>query len=1383
MILRHTRLVACLLASGLTTSSVLAEPSRSTYIIEFDEPAAAVFTEMRQIKDASKATFLRPTAIEVTGKRRLDARDIFVARYRDYLAGRHEGFLSESGQRIGRNLKATAQWDLAMNGMSVTLTAAEAETLSHQPGVRSIVPETFHRLATGISTRYVGADALWLGQVPDFSGGVRGEGVVVGIIDSGINTAHPSFADLSPDGYNHTNPRGTRFGLCTNGGETRCNDKLIGIYDYVNENGATGALAGKDIDGHGTHVASTAAGNPLAVTLTGSGFQLQTSITGVAPRANVIAYKVCQQNGDEPVTCGTGPILSAVNQAIADGVDVVNYSIGGQPNQSPWTENSGISTAFLNARQAGIIMVVSAGNHSPTESSAVEVPAYAPWVMAIANTTSNGQFSTVLAQINGTGINAPFDLTGMALSNGVTEAEVVYAGDFGNALCGVGETQGTSPTGQSNPFPAGTFNGKIVVCDRGVYARVEKGFNVRQAGAVGYVLANTSAEGNALVLDEHFLPSVHLSFTDGDRIKSAIRTARASSGFVRAHIDGVQYSTSGQGSVLNTSSNTGPVSTYNNVQKPDLAAPGTNIFAAYVPDANSVDTLTGTSMASPHVAGAAALMVAANPTWSVDQVISALMTSATRNVVADDRVSPTRFFESGSGMLDIPKAVNAGLFLPVTRQQFIDANPGAGGEPADLNLPTMHRIRCESSCSFTRRFTANVGGTWTASATLSAGTAQIQPNTIQLAAGQTAAITITITPPQGGAGWIEGFLRLAPSGASGQVTNTELPISVFSPIDFESQIVTIENVTIQGTGVINLLPNVAADDLIVRDSELKPFESLPINVGQDPTAQDPYDMTIHNFTRLITRLTAAPGVDTSRSYMFLETGSNNNQDIDLFVGIDLNGDGVPQLSEELCRSTTNGPVEQCLVRAQFDTPTIQYWAMVQGFSASGSGNDQPRLAVFHGLRDGGADLGFSAQAQRGKLVAGQHVPVALSWNLPGVPAFGSALAMVAYGSDRTTPENLGVVPIVLKRSTAQQIAPVILKATRDSHTFVLPAGQAHERMIVDVPPNVGTMVLRTSSVGGTIDLYVSRVTTAGIGPGIPPAPARDNQPFRSLSVGNDEVIALEGATMVPGRYHITPVNTGSVSAIVTVTLEAERTGNTIQPAANGYFNPARSGHGVFLAKTPQVWALAWYTFDVPGKPIWYTAQGAAAAPGDGVWTAPIYRSTWNGVRDNPQQVGEVVLTFDGTGNFTYSWFVDGQYGSEPFVPIGTPLCANGNFPVGGGWLRPDQPGWGSYFLDFAGNFEAEAIYVYDNDGLPRWLIGDGTYATTLQKNLFQVSGFCPTCAAVPTTRTAVGTASRTLNTSTTGTFSSNIVFADGVAGSWLQNNVSWVKLTPDMSCQ
>ncbi|AVP97496.1 hypothetical protein C7S18_09950 [Ahniella affigens] len=1357
--------------------------NQRVYLITLTEPAAAAFTDRHQIEDQQKASVLRPTSIQVTGARKLDATSSAVRAYRSYLAGRQQQAVDRIAASLGRKPAVTAQWDLVGNGMAMVLSADEAMQIARLPGVLSVAPEQIRYLQSGIGARYVGADQVWNGTVPDYFRSSRGEGVVVGVIDSGLNTSHPAFADVSPDGYNHSNPRGQRYGICNNVGEARCSDKVIGLYDFVNENNATGANAGKDLVGHGTHVAGIAIGNSIDFSLNGDGFSIAMSITGTAPRANLIAYKACIANAEGNGVCPGGATVAAINQAVADGVDVVNYSIGGFSSETPWSPNDADAQAFLNLRNAGIVAVVAAGNHSVDEPSAVASPAYSPWVIAAANVTSNAQFRTTLADIHGTGITTPFTLFGSAVTGGVADSEVVYAGDFGNALCGTGTSQGVAPTGASNPFPAGTFTGKIVICDRGTYARVEKGFNVRQSGAVGYVLANTSAEGGSLVTDQHYLPAVHLSFANGDTLKAAVRAARQASGSVRARIDGVVWSTDGQGSVLSSSSNIGPVSVYSGVQKPDLAAPGTDILAPHIPDATSIDSLSGTSMAAPAIAGAAALLIGLNPTWTVDQVSSALVATAVRNVKLSDGQTDAPFYQGGNGTLSLPRAVKAGLHLRVTGAEFAAANPAIGGQPVTLNLPALHRQLCVPSCSFTRTLTANVGGTWIAQGTVPVGTVSVQPNSLALAQGQSATVSITVTPPAGGAGWIEGVVSFVSTSNPNQIASTDLPISVFAPIEFTNLLTTVENVASSGDGTVNLLPGVAVDEVVIRDAELKPFELAPINVGLDATPGDPYDITTQNFTRLVSKPSAAPGVDATKTAIFVETGSNNSQNLDLFIGIDSNGDGRPQQAEELCRRTTAGASEQCLLLGDFTQAGRQYWIMVQNRANSGAANDQPVLGVYNGALDGGADLQFSAQSLRGKLTAGQFVPVEISWNLPAFGPNTSAMAMIAFGSRRESPTNLGLMPILFKRDGTSRLPPMMLKAiANDSRALALQPGQAQDRMIIDVPANASALILRTSAVGGDIDLYVSKVDDAGPGPGIPTAPARDQQPFRSITAGSDEVVALEGTDLTPGRYFVTPVNVGASAAAVSVNARTEFAGVLTQPAANGYFNPARSGHGVFLARTPDVWALAWYTFDSSGRPIWYTAQGAAAGAADSTWTAPIYRSTWNGVRDNPQQVGEVLLTFDGTGSFRYSWFLDGQYGSEPFVPIGAPVCANANLSVGGGWLRPDQTGWGSYFLNFAGNFEAEAIYVYDSNGLPRWVIGEGTYATTLQKNLFQVSGFCPTCDVVATTRTQVGTASRTLNSSTQGTFSSNFVFTNGAIGSWEQNNVAWLKLTPSLAC-
>jgi len=1380
-IMKRRTTTATLLGVLLSAQSATAAVPQTRWLITFDEPAATAFESTDQLPNHAKSQGLFPTAKAMTGSARFDANRMDVRKYRSWLTDRRHEHLDRMSQLLGRHIVPTAHFDLAMNGVVLKLTEVEADRIHHMAGIASIAPETTLAVNSAPDAAYTGAAALWQGQVPGFTSGARGAGVVVGVVDSGITFDHPSFADVAGDGHDHSNPHSRRFGLCTTAADPRCNDKLIGVHDFVNEPGATGSSAGLDLSGHGTRVAGTIAGNPLDRIYFASGHQFDVVLSGVAPRANLIAYKACRAT-DVPnqAICTNTAIVAALNQAIADGVDVLNLSIGQAATASPWADPTQIAQVMLNVRSAGITVVAPAGNDGASGEPAMSTPGYAPWVLAGANTNSNLQFTMKLANIFGTGVQRPFALTGNGISPGTIHSGVVDAEHAGFPTCGTGASQGSQPTGASNPFSAGQFSDKIVVCMEGAYSIAEQAHNVAVAGARGLVVVTDRNEGVSRSVDVHTLPTVHLSFDDGKKLKDAIRTARSSNGEVRAGIEPTLLTTEGAGSILAPTSSVGPAPFYDGVLKPDLSAPGTNIMALDRASEIGLPS-TGTSYSSAHLSGAAALLLSAHPEWTVDQVVSAMVTSAERNVTRDDK-SRAWFVEAGAGQLDVRDAVRSGLHLRVTTNQFTNANPAIGGQPSDLNLPALHRRSCAPNCTFTRAFTANVGGTWRVEATVPYGTVTVQPSELQLAFGQTAAVTVTVTPPADGAGWIDGVLRLAPVGQSDLVSATELPISVFSQVAANPLGLRQLGTTVVGTSTTGSHLTAAAPEWMVRDSELKILSEQPITLRRDATPADPYDSIDGNALILIPRLETTSGGDPRFTYLYAETAAADERNLDVFVGIDRNEDGRPQASEELCRGITEETRERCLIRAEFPSFRTRYWVMVRGLADGDAANGAPTLKLYHGARDGGPDPAFTAMATRGALTAGQPANIRLNWNLQAFAPGTTAMTVLSQGASRDSPDRLSLRPILLTRDNNTPTQPIVLDSADDSQTIVLAPGQAHETIVVDVPPNQTSLSLLTEGIGGNVDLFVSRVTEAPAPPTFPTAPPRAQQPMSSVGPGNSETVAVSRAQLLPGRYHVTPVNVGATSATITIGTHGEFSSTIQQPAANGYFNPARSGHGVFLAKTAEVWALAWYTFDASGSPVWYTAQAAVPGSSAGTWKAPLYRSTWNGVRDNPHQVGDVLLTFSTSTAFTFSWTLNGVQGSEPFVAIGTPVCANGSLSVGGGWLRPDQSGWGSYFLNFPGNLEAEAIYVYDSFGMPRWVIGEGTFATTLTKPIFQVSGFCPECAFAPTTRTRVGDATRTLISGTSGLFSSDIALTNGVGGNWVQNNVAWTKLTPDLAC-
>ncbi|MCA1778850.1 MAG: S8 family serine peptidase, partial [Xanthomonadaceae bacterium] len=346
----------------------------------------------------------------------------------------------------------------------------------------------------------------------------RGQGTVLGVIDTGVNWESVFFDLNSPGAPPVTNPRGEFFGLCDDP-DVICSDKLIGVYDFTDE-----GTKGFDPDGHGSHVASTAVGLPLSFTLDfGTGSPISFSTSGVAPRASFISYKACEapdpDSGPSNFQCALSTTGAALEQALVDQVDAVNFSIGGGP-QNPWGFGFNQNT-FLNLRAAGIVPVVAAGNDGPLDGT-VGSPASLPWVLAVANASHGRVLGNSLVNTSG----GPFplgDLVGQGLTEGTTSRPIVHARDFGSALCGFGPAE-LGPncednTGASSPFAPGTFNGEIVVCDRGTYGRVEKGRNLLEAGAGGMILANTEQDGEATSSDQHCLPASHVGSTAGDRLR------------------------------------------------------------------------------------------------------------------------------------------------------------------------------------------------------------------------------------------------------------------------------------------------------------------------------------------------------------------------------------------------------------------------------------------------------------------------------------------------------------------------------------------------------------------------------------------------------------------------------------------------------------------------------------------------------------------------------------------------------------------------------------------------------------------------------------------------------------------------------------------------
>ncbi len=659
----------------LTQLAPWGEPQ--TYIIQLDGPSLARYRG--GIRD------LAPTHIELTGARKLDVSSPASQAYLAFLAEKRAEFLQRAGERLGRELEVGYVYDVILNGLTLTLAPDEAAAVAALPGVVRVEPRQYRQLLTDRGPGWIGAAGAWGAADACAPGGNCGEGMIVGIVDTGINMDHPSFADIGGDGYNHTNPRGQFYGWCNPSHSDYdptlvCNDKLIGVYSYPNSGNDP-----EDEEGHGSHTASTAAGNRLNdIVLDAPTVDLTFDISGVAPHANIIAYDACDLDG-----CPTDDLIAALQQAVTDGVDALNYSISGS-GQSPWVASD--EQAFLDLRNAGAFVSASAGNAGP---GAATVAHGSPWLTTTAASTHDRALVNAVISMTTDQGTVLADIEGRSVTAALGLSPIVYAGDYGNALCQLDIW--------TNP---GLFTGKIVVCDRGINARVEKAEVVQAAGGAGMVLANAAANGDEEIGDAYVIPGVHITYDEGVALKAWL--ANGDTGHMAAIAGTTKEVANNNGDVMAAFSSRGPNNQVPDLIKPDMTAPGVDILAAVASlgqTAPEIEFYSGTSMSSPHMAGAGALMMQAkHPAWTVAEIQSALMTTAVwdNTVREEDGITPTDPFDRGSGRVNVGNALDAGLLLNITTTEYEDADPALGGDPKTLNYPSMADAACYGSCGWTR---------------------------------------------------------------------------------------------------------------------------------------------------------------------------------------------------------------------------------------------------------------------------------------------------------------------------------------------------------------------------------------------------------------------------------------------------------------------------------------------------------------------------------------------------------------------------------------------------------------------------------------------------------------------------------------------------------
>ena len=682
------------------------EFGRYVFMIEFDEPS--LLDLHRQTRAEGERFNFRAGDIQ-------DASALMTARQASYLTAM-QGL-------VGRDLQPSHYFQVTHSGLAVRLTEREARQVAMLPDVASIQRERQYHIETFSGPEFIGAGSVWDGSTTPSGMPYRGEGIIASVLDTGIVANHPSFANDPSCGH----------------GENGTPDKLISAVDCLST-GAGGVCNGTnpgDTNGHGTHVAGTVAGNligPDAVPPPNP--PGGTTISGVAPCAHIRNYKVCPGQ-----SCDGAAIQAAMNNIIMDGdVDTFNYSISG--GTSPWAD---ADRRMLDLVEEGVFVNASAGNTNTTFPNPVgQVNHRGPWVISVAASTRPGGAPDGVVSVTGPG-TPPSNLVNVAVQpgsnsaipGGVIEAEVRFDPD-----------QPADADGCAG-FPANFFDGAIALIHRGTCAFTQKINNAAAAGAIMVIIRNNQSGALSMGTSGQVnIPSYSMLQAPGNALRDFIAANPGAT--LRFEPDD-----SPQGDVLAGFSFRGPTpSPLQNLQKPDITAPGVGIYAADATTAGgpTYGSKSGTSMSGPHVSGAAALVRQMQPNWAPIEVGSAIRMTAKKSGFKENGSTSWDWDDVGSGRVELTRAGLAGMVMNETFANFMAANPSSGGDVRTLNLPSVRDLACTPSCTFTRtlRNTLDVPTSWSADFEVISGTfdVSISPSSFSFTGdlSETQTVTITVSP-------------------------------------------------------------------------------------------------------------------------------------------------------------------------------------------------------------------------------------------------------------------------------------------------------------------------------------------------------------------------------------------------------------------------------------------------------------------------------------------------------------------------------------------------------------------------------------------------------------------------------------------------------------
>jgi subtilisin family serine protease len=1007
---------------------------RKVYIVQLAMPSAAQY-HAAQLQAAQPGTAAAPRV-------RLDKSSAAIQSYTARLQEAQDRVIA----RAGADSEVIYRYRFGLNGFAAKMHPAQAHKLASLPEVLHVWEDEIRPLTTNYSLDFL--DLFNRSEGLRGAAGLTGENIVIGVIDSGIAPEHPALADTQEadrprpcrsdwaensllgrwlcrrfkkrDDVILFEPPEDWGGACVAGDqfeETDCNNKLIGARWFVAGADASGPIdegeirSARDVDGHGTHTATTAAGNKVKASIFG---RFIDRVQGIAPRARIAVYKACWlRPGDSRASCNTSDLANAIDMAVADGVDVINYSVGSSLLRLTAPDD----LALMAAAKAGVVAVVAAGNEGPNLGT-IGSPAGGPWVIAAAASSRDGKSSLEAMEITsppsiaGKYAVKEANFTPQLLDTGSVSGDLVLADDDDETLDDGGD--GTTSDACQPLVNDTEISGNIAFIQRGGCDFDTKVANAADAGAAAALVYNIA--GDPIVMngasDLSDIPALMVGQADGNLFLAEIDAGNTVSAVLDKALF-INEDDTGNRMAVFSSRGPGPAG---DILKPDLTAPGVNILAGFTPDATNAMPgenfayLSGTSMSTPHVAGVAALLLEAHPGWTPAAIKSALMTSARQDITADDGETPANPFDFGAGHIVPNAALDPGLVYDVSNDEFDafacgTASPAVSQQrcdelavagfsfaAADLNQPAIAIGRLANQRTVTRRITnvSEAAASYTASVEAPAGIGvTVDPAVITLQPGESAEFDVTFSMQSGPLDlWRFGSLSWSSDDRAVRSPLAIRPISITAPAQ----------VTQFGTSGVVQFPVEFGYTGAYTPTAHGLRLPLVINgfVDDDPTKTFSFRTTDGVTAHLID----VPPDQAYLRFALFDTLTDGNDDLDLYIYFCADNVNCVRVGES-GEPTSNEEVN-------FLYPSAgRYAALVHGFAtdnvAGGPGANYQLLSWAFGLVD---DQGNMTVAGPSFVNAGSTEDVTVTWG--GLQ--GNTIYLGGVGHN--TPQGLQAITVI-----------------------------------------------------------------------------------------------------------------------------------------------------------------------------------------------------------------------------------------------------------------------------------------------------------------------------------------------------------------------------------